>query len=124
MVAQGFRQKLLGFLRSDWTEVGTSAVNSALTLTHTGIVGKIHFVQGFEVVVTGSVTSGDTTIEVREGATVRWRTAIGDSSARGDRVGIMFPRPLQLFSGADAVLSIASGGVGVQMIGNLIGYTT
>lgn len=107
----------------DWTEVADSGVNAAVTVTHAAETDRQHYVIIFEVVVRGADLTADVVIELRQGATVIWRTVLGNGLTRGERSGVAFPRGLKLDSNTSAVLNATAGGAGTILTANLGGYT-
>ncbi len=107
----------------DWSEVEDSAVNTAVTATHAAEAGNRHYAVGFEAVVSGADLGNDVNIELLEGVTVRWRTKLGSGLPRGERSGVVFPRPIKMGVAQGAILTADAGGAGVIITLNLGGYT-
>ncbi len=108
---------------SEWDEVDDSAANAAVTITHAAEAGRQHFVVGFEASVRGAILGNDVIVELREGATVRWRINMGSGSARGERSGVVFSRPRQYAIGGAPALNADAGGAGVVITLSMMGYT-
>lgn len=109
--------------RSSWTVVADSTANAAVTGTRAGVSGRRLYILGFEAVLFGASAGNDITVEVRDGTTARWRTYIGAGASRGERVGVMFPQPLELTAGNDAVINATAGGTGAQVTVSMMGDT-
>ena len=107
----------------EWSEVDDSASNVAVTVTHVAEAGRRHYAVGFEAAVSGATLGNDVNIELREGATVRWRTKLGSGLARGERSGVVFPRPVKIGVGTDVSLFASAGGAAVIITVNRGGYT-
>lgn len=110
---------------SDWSEVGDSAANGALTVTKAapGEAGESHCATAFEVVISGAAAAADITVELKSGATVKWRSVIGSGAARGARVSKSFPNPIACGIGEAVTLTATAGGIGVICSGSLAGFT-
>ena len=107
----------------DWNETNDRGANAPITETHAAEVGRRHSVVFIDVVVAGAALGNDVTIELLEGATVRWRTKLGQGLARGERGGIVFQRPVKMGVAQAAAVSVSAGGAGVVITVNIGGYT-
>lgn len=108
---------------SEWDEVDDSLVNTAVTITHAAEAGRRHYVVGFEASTRGADLTADIQVELREGATVRWRINLGSGSIRGERGGVVLPRPREYAENAAVTLNAGGGGAGVIVTLNMLGYT-
>ncbi len=111
-------------LSSDWDEVDDSAANVAVTSTHAAVAGQRHFVTGFEAVSSGAALGNDVIVELREGATVRYRTQLGNAAVEGERAGVMFPRPRVFGLNTAVTLNAGAGGAGAIITLSMLGYTS
>lgn len=103
---------------------GTSAANTAQTLTKAAEANKTHYVTGFEVVIRGAAAANDIAVTLRNGTTIIYRTYIGNTKASGERVGVMLPLGgLQATPNTAVTLEVTAGGAGVITEANLITYT-
>lgn len=110
--------------QSEWTQSSESAANTALTLTQPAAADQRHYVTGIEAVVTAAVVgTGDVGVELRSGATRKYKWFIGAAAARGTRVFAQFERPIELAKGAAANLVVDAGGAAVVMSASMTGYT-
>lgn len=109
---------------TEWTEVGDSVADTAITLSHALAAGQRHYVTGFEAVSKGAALAQDVVVELREGATVKWRTALGNAAVEGERTGVMFPRAMEFASGVAVDLVAEDGGPLVVITLSMLGYTT
>ncbi len=111
-------------LRSDWDEVVDSGDNAAAALAHALEAGRRHFVTGFEVVSKGAALGNDVIVELKEGATIKWRTSLGNAALEGERTGVMFPRPMEFALATAVDLEAGAGGAGVILTLSMLGYTS
>jgi len=109
---------------TEWTEVGDSVANTALTLSHALVVGQRHYVTGFEAVTKGATLAQDVVVELRDGVDVKWRTTLGNAAVEGERTGVMFPRAMEWTSGVAVDLNVEAGGALVVITLSMLGYTT
>lgn len=93
---------------TEWTVLSTSSSNSAHTATRPTEPGKNHYITMFEVTLRGGTAQNDTAIEIKTGNTTVWKTFIGSGSVRGERVGIVFQKPLKV-SGSAAIYVASAG---------------
>lgn len=108
---------------SEWDEVGDGLANAAVTITHVAEVDRQHYVVGFECSIRGADLGLDIILELREGATVRWRINLGSGSIRGERAGVVLPRPRQYAVNSPVTLNATAGGAGVISSLSMMGYT-
>ena len=109
--------------RSTWDENDVSVANTAITITHAAEAGKRHIVTGFEALVLGAALSNDVTVELREDATVRWRTGLGDAAPEGERTGLMFAKPREFGLNTAVSLVAIAGGALATITLSMTGYT-
>lgn len=120
---------LLRFLRQSvnvvWTVFQDSAANAAQTLTRAAPgVGKRLAVTEIEVSVkAAAVAAADVLIELKDGATVRWRGVIGAAAARGAVYRKDFREPIVCADNAAANLEVAAAGAGAITTANMAGFT-
>lgn len=105
------------------TETQDSSANSSQTVTVAGSSGRFHFVTGFEVAISGADASEDIFVTVEDDGTAIWKTVIGSGSARGERTGIAFSRPVRIGRGNDLTLVVTAGGASVVTHANLEYFT-
>lgn len=108
---------------ADWTVVGDSSANAALQVSKAAVANKQHFVTAFEVVISAADATGDIEITLEQGTTVKWKTFLGDSAVRGDRVGVVFTHPLEFDTNTAVNLEVAAGGASCVTTGSIAGYT-
>ena len=108
---------------SEWDEVDDSAVNTVVTITHAAEAGRRHYVEGFEASIRGADLTSDVIVELREGATVRWRINLGSGSIRGERGGVVFNHPREFAVNSPVTVNAGVGGAGVIITLNMLGYT-
>lgn len=109
---------------TEWTEVTDGTANAVATLTHAATVGQRHYVTGWEAVTKGAALGNDVVVELREGATVKWRSTLGNTAVQGERTGVMYPRALEFASGIAVTLTAEAGGALVIITLSMLGYTT
>lgn len=109
-------------LGAEWTQVGSSAANTAQTLTQAaGGAGIRNFCYGFAVQVIGAAAVSDTLIELKDDTTVKWRAYIGAGAAKGSVYSITFPKPIQGTANKAMTLEVAAGGASVVTVANMLG---
>ena len=106
-----------------WTVSADSAANSSQTLTKSAGSNQHHYVNAFEVVISGAAAGGDITVVLKAGGTQKWKTVIGSGAARGERTGICFTNPIDMGLAADVTLEVSAGGAGVVTSANLEGFS-
>lgn len=106
-----------------WTVSGDSVAATAQTITKAGATGRKHLITAIEIVVTGAAVANDMFIQLQDGSTTVWKSAIGSGSPRGQRVGAVFTHPIALTAGNAANLVVDAGGAGVVASINMAGFT-
>lgn len=107
---------------AEWTQVGSSAANTAQTLTQAaGAAGVRNFCYGFAVQVIAAAAVNDTLIELKDGSTVKWRAYIGAAAAVGTIVQREFSVPIQGTAATAMTLEVAAGGAAVVTVANMCG---
>lgn len=106
-----------------WSEVLDSAGGGAVTVTHSGEAGRTHYVVAFLAVIRTASPTADIVVEMRQGAAVLWRDVIGSGAARGDRIGVAFPRGFKIGNNTDVSLVCTAGGGSTITTADLCGYT-
>lgn len=108
---------------STWTVVGTSAVNTAQTPTRAAELRKRHVIDAIEVVLQTAAATPDILIELRDGATAKWRTYIGAAATRGTRVPMVFAHGIELSENTAANLYVGAPGAAAITEANMAGHT-
>ncbi len=108
---------------SEWSEIGTSADNTAVTINRAAEADKRHYITAFEVVIRGAAAGNDIKVELLDGATVMWTSYIGEDAPRGERIGIAFAHGLEMSVNTEVSLAVEAGGAGVIAEVNMAGYT-
>ncbi len=109
---------------STWYVSGTTAANTAGTLTKTGESSKSHYLTGFEVAIFGTAAGNDVAITVLNGTVgTAWQTYIGSAALVGERVGAIFGAALQMTAGEALKLTVGAAGSVCQTVSNIAGYT-
>ena len=104
---------------ADWGAVGTSAANTALTVTRAAVPGQAHYVTGFCVTMrAAAVTVGE--VELRSAATAVDRII---TPAQGGMQCVSYASPVKLTAGDAANLVVPAGGTSVISTGRMQGYT-
>jgi hypothetical protein len=107
-----------------WSVNNTSAANAAVTTSKAAEPGKRHYVTGFSAVISGAAAANDISVELRDGATVKWREYIGSGAARGARVAVnLGTGGIEMSVNAAVNLVVSAGGAGVVTDANLVGFT-
>ena len=106
-----------------WVKRGTSSANTAQTITVPAQLNRAHKILGFEVYIYAADAGNDITIELRENTTTLYKTIIGSGAPRGERVGLIFPKPLYAGVNAPVSLFIGGGGTGCVTEANIMGKT-
>lgn len=107
-----------------WTVTGDSTANASLTVTKAaGAAGVVHYVSGFSVVLSGAAAAADASIELRDGATVKWKEFLGSGAARGTRVAVSFDPPIEMSAATAVNLVVGAAGAGAVTTGNIAGLT-
>jgi hypothetical protein len=108
---------------SQWAVTQESAANTAQTLTQAAASGQSHYVSAFEVGLRAAAAGNDVAIELRAGATVIWRSVLGSGAGRGERVGVVFSRPLFIPRGTAVNLVVPAAGAGCITYACVAGYS-
>ena len=106
-----------------WTAMGTSAANTTQTVTMAAVSTKKHYVFAFEVALRAADAGNDMVIELRDGSTAKWKTVIGNGAPRGERIGIVFPKPIEMSINTAVNLVVPAGGTGCITEANIAGET-
>lgn len=106
-----------------WAITQDSAANTAQTLTMAAEAAKKHYITALEVVLSGAAAGADIAIVLKDGATAKWKTIIGNAAAVGTRVTMAFPQPVELSENTAANLEVGGGGASAITTANLSGYT-
>lgn len=104
---------------STWTEVGTSAANAPVTVTHAAEPGLAHQVTHIQAAFDVPPTTGSI-IELQEGpafTTILWHSFVSDD------IYVDFSHPIEVNLGAAVRLVLNAGGAGVIGKITLAGYT-
>jgi hypothetical protein len=103
--------------------VGTSEVNTELTVTKGKVSGKKNYCAGFEVVVTGAATGAVVDISLKQGTTEVWATAIPSGSEIGSTKSFFPCVPLEFDEDTDINLVVDAGGANCIMKASLLVFT-
>jgi uncharacterized protein YxjI len=106
-----------------WSMYSDSAANTAETLTRVAAANKTHYITGFLVVVIGAIVGADTLVQILNGETIIWNDAIGLDSARGEKTGAIFNKPLKATENTAVHLFVGAAGPDVVTKLTLMGYT-
>lgn len=106
-----------------WSVADDSAVNTAKTITKDAEADKRHYITGVDVFISAAAAANDITVELRDGATKKWKGIIGSGAARGTRIGFVDQDGIMLSTNTAANLVVDAGGAGVVTHLNMIGYT-
>jgi hypothetical protein len=109
---------------STWTvPPGTSVAGAGQTITKVAEANRRHVVTAVEVVTRGAAVSADTSVELKDGATVKWRTYFGVGALRGERVGGVFANPIEMSINSAVALVVGAAGAAVITEANMAGKT-
>ena len=100
-----------------------SEADTEQTLTVAAVTGQRHHIYGVDIYIRGASNSVGMTVELREGATVRWRGVIGEASPKGERIGFILPHGVEFDESAAIDLYVPAGGVGCISVANLLYHT-
>jgi hypothetical protein len=100
-----------------------SAANTAQTITVAAVAGKYHHASGLSVYVSAAAAVSDITVELKDGATVKWKGIIGAGAERGSSVERTFDPPIRGTTNTAMTLVVSAGGASVVTTANLQGYT-
>ena len=100
-----------------------SEADTEQTLTVAAVTGQRHHIYGVDVYIRGASNSVGMTVELREGATVRWRGVIGETSSKGERTGFILPHGVEFAENTAINLYVPAGGAGCISVANLLHHT-
>lgn len=106
-----------------WSTSEDSAANTAKTLTKAAEAGKKHVVTDFEVAISAAAAGADITVELKDGATLKWKTILGSAAARGAKVDYHSAIGIELSDNAAANLVVSAGGAGTVTHLSMGGFT-
>ena len=115
--------KFAGFAPSGWSVVGTSGANAAQTVAKAAVAGLRHYALGFGVVITAAASGAAITIQLKDGTTVIWQTAIPTGAAIGTTKEVLLHNPIELSINTALNLTVSAGGASCVTIGNILGFT-
>ena len=105
-----------------WSSTQTSSANTAQTLSVAAIAGKRHYVTGLVVAIKAAAATGDINVVLKDGTTALWSEVIGDSAARGTRVGGIFDDPFEGTVSTAINLVVDAGGASCVTVASIKGY--
>lgn len=110
-------------IATEWTVADKSAAATAKTITKAAEAGKRHYITYISATVLTADVTGDPSIELQDGSTVKFETNFGDSDVRGATRTVHFTRPIRLSVNTAANLVSESGGTGAVIALNMGGFT-
>ena len=107
-----------------WGATGSSTANAAQTVTKAAPGYGRHYVQSFEVAITGASAGADITAILKDGTTALWTLVIGSGSPTGFTIEKDFgAAPLACSSLTAVNVAVIAGGASVVSVANVHGYT-
>ncbi len=119
--------RLLGIAslaKSTWSQVGTSAANTAQTVTQAAAgAGVRNLVTGLTVSWSGGAPAAGTNVQVKDGSTVIWDEYLGQAGGTQGYADFEFTAPLQGTANTALSVTIAAAGAGVTTKVSVQGQT-
>lgn len=110
-------------LPNQWQARADGAATTAVTLTKTGKADHRYYITQFEVIVLGAAQAATpVSVEVQDGTTAIFKTAIKASAPIGDGLQRDFNPPLECAVGANARVVTGTPGTGVTLSVQMRGY--
>jgi len=115
--------RITGTIDGVWSAIGTSDANTEQTVTVAAHATMKHYISTIDIFVYGGTTATDLIVELRDGATPKWKGVIGTAKSSGERLVFQLPEPIEFTVNTAANLVIPACGAGVISLASIIGWT-